>query len=254
MKKKHYASDASYPKRAGAKPGRVDLLPEEFDYLIEDQGIRVRITPTMLCPNRTSLADTNHKLDCPLCFDDEVLELTDQCIEDWAFIQGIKFDQKFEVPGIFDMKDATITTKANIRLYYWYKIEVLDFASVYNQLVKRGSGDADRIRYTPAPNCDTPFFLVDSSNKRYTLNEHYKVESNSLRWISAVRPESGRLYTLTYPIYPTFRVMELMHENRYYYTAFKDTHKRPVQLPQQALIRWDYIAKKGAGSQILVGE
>jgi hypothetical protein len=244
------ASDVTRPKRAGAKPGRVDLVPEEFEALIEDQGTLVRITPSILCPNRTSLEDTNHVLDCPICFGTEVVDLDDKCIEDWAFIQGIDFEKMLNVQGIYDQKDARITVKQGIRLYYWYKIEVIDFASVYNQLLKRGGGERDRLRYKPTGNCDTPYYCIAKDGTQFTLNEDYKiVDDRYIKWISAKRPLAGELYSFVYPILPTFRVMEMMHENRYYYTGFKQKVKTPVNLPQQAHIRWDYAAKR-SGTQI----
>lgn len=244
------ASGNRYPKLL-TKPGRVDLIPEEFESIIEAQGARVRITPSMMCPNKTSLEDTNHALDCPICFGDEVLDLCDQSIEDWALIQSINLDKKFDVKGIFDLKDAQLTVRQGVRLYYWYKIEILDFSSVYNQLVKRESGgDFDRVRYNPATSCDTPFYCIDSAGVRYYVNEHFRFDGDRrLRWLNSKRPSVGTLYSLTYPILPTFRVIEMMHENRYYYTSFKKKEKVPVNLPQQALIRWDYIAK-GSGSNI----
>lgn len=243
------AAPRSYPKRPGTKPGRVDLIPEEFEALLDDQGTRVRITPSILCPNRTELGDTNHVLDCPLCFEAEVIDLKGECFETWAFIQGIDLQKEMQVSGIFDMKDAKITVKQGVRLYYWYKIEVLDFASVFNQIIKREAGDKDRLRYVPADTCDTPHFCMGSDGVKYVLNEDYTIIDQELRWDGLKRPASGSLFSITYPVLPTFRVIEFLHENRYYYTSFKSAEKIPVQLPQQALIRWDYIAKK-SGSQV----
>jgi len=242
------ASRNSYDKVL-SKPGRVDLIPQEFETLIEHQGTRVRITPTALCPNRTDLGDTNHKLDCPICFGDEVIDIPSGIVEDWAYIQAIKLDKKFEVQGIWDMKDAQITVRQGVRLYYWYKIEVVDFSSVYNQIVKKSSGDSDELRYIPSTNCDTPYYLIDSNGKSYTLNEHYRTEGKNIKWRTALRPITDTLFTIVYPILPTFRVLEMMHENRFYYLGFKQPVKRPVQLPQSALIRWDYLAKR-SGSNI----
>jgi hypothetical protein len=237
------ASDITRPKRQGSKPGRVDLIPEEFEAIIEDQGTLVRITPAVLCPNRTDLTDTNHVLDCPLCFGSEVIDLDESCIETWAFIQGINIDKKFNVQGIFDMKDAQMTVPQDVRLYYWYKIEVIDFASVFNQVIKRSAKTKDRLRYKPTGNCDTPYFCVGNDGKRYVLNSDYRVVGQEIEWLKN-EPVVGSLYSFTYPILPTFRVLEMMHENRYYYTSFKQKEKTPVNLPQQAHIRWDYVAKK----------
>ena len=242
------ASKNTYPKRVG-KPGRVDLVPQEFDNLLLDQGVRVRIIPALLCPNRTSLHDTNHALDCPVCFGDEVVDLRDSCIEDWAYIQSIHLNKQFEVPGVWDIKDAQITVRAGVRLYYFYKIEVIDFTSIFNQVIKRGTGDADRTRYEPICHADSPFFCVDKTGKRYEINTHFKIENHQIRWLTLTRPAINTLYSLTYSMLPTFRVIEFAHENRYYYTSFKKDSKVPVQLPQQAIIRLDYLAK-GSGSNI----
>jgi len=230
-----------------AKPGRVSLIPEEFDNLIEDQGIFVRITPSVLCPNRTEIEDTNHNLNCTLC-DNQVIDLTDECYEEWAFIQGVKFDKQFEVQGVFDPKDALMSIKSNVRLWYWYKIEVLDFSSVFNQVMKRGITDIDKTRYELARVGETPMYLIDKLGTKYIRNEDYKIgaDNHSIQWIGNT-PAAGDLFSFSYPILPTFRVLELMHENRYYYNSERLKEKDPVHLPQQAHIRWDYFAK-GSGT------
>jgi hypothetical protein len=243
------ASGASYPKRK-AKPGRVDLIPEEFDNLVEDQGIRIRITPSAVCPNRTELEDTNHKLDCPLCFGSQVVDIKDECFEEWAFMQSIHIDKQFNVQGMFDIKDAKITFKQGTRVGYWFKIEVLDFASVFNEVLKRKSGDIDILRY-PVGGCDTPFHLMDKTGKKYYINQDYRVDGRDLIWIGE-RPETGTLYTFVYPVLPTFRVIELLNENRYYYRSFKQKTKEPVNLPQQALLRLDYMADRNGRNQLLL--
>jgi hypothetical protein len=264
------ASTNVRPKRSGSKPARVDLKPEEFENLIEDQGIYVRLTPSILCPNRTDLGDANHVLDCPLCFGDQVIDVPEQAEETWGFIQGIKSQKDLMNQvgaGIYDIKDATITTKQAVKMYYWYKIEVLDFAAVYNQLLKRGTGtNVDRTRYAPAkPGAtvlsvptddvlqstapDVNYICIDSAGKRYQLGKHYTVKDRNLTWLTANKPASGTLYSLIYPVLPTFRVLELLHEHRYYYVSFKRLDKIPVHLPQQAVIRWDYLAKT-SGNQV----
>ena len=231
-------------KRQPTKPGRVDLIPQEFDNLVEDQGSFVRITPSMLCPNRTDLADTNHTLDCPVCFGEETVDLDDECTEEWVFIQGVKLNKELQVQGIFDIKDATMTCKANTRINYWYKIEILDFASIFNQLLKRGNGSSDKLRYLAAKACDTPFYCVDNAGNKYKNGVDFRTVGRDLTWLTANRPGPGKLYSLIYPIVPTFRVLELLHDNRYYYNGFKSPTKSPVNLPQQSHLRWDYIANK----------
>ena len=102
---------------------------------------------------RTAVEDTNHAPDCGICGGSQVVDLDASSFIEWGVIQGIKFDKKFEVQGILDLKDATVTVKAKTRLYYWWPtFEVLHFSSVYNQVVKRMGGDQDTLRYPPARN------------------------------------------------------------------------------------------------------
>ncbi len=243
-----------YSKRFNAHPGRIELIQKDFKDLIEDQGARVRITPSILCPNRSGLGDTNHVLNCPVCGGDEAVDITEGAIEDWAVIQTIKLDKQFQVQGIWDLKDAMITTMPEVRLYYWYKIEVLDSASVYNQVLLRGSGDQDGLRYIPAATAtDTPYYVIDSNGTTYKLNKHYKIVDQKIEWRTVVRPPEGQLYSVQYPILPTFRVLELLHENRYYFDTFKRADKVPIQMPQQAVIRWDYLARGSGANPTLNG-
>lgn len=243
------ASHGTFAKPAGL---RAEFIPEDFDKLVDAQGTRVRITPALLCPNRTSKFDTNHALDCPLCSGEGRVDLEDQCFEDWAVIQSIKLEKQFLVQGIFDMKDAQITTRQAVRLYYFYKIEVLDFASVYNEeVVRSAQGDFDKIRYNTAASCDTPHFCIDKNGVRYIKDVDYRFDGDKrIRWNTLSRPPVESLFSITYPILPTFRVLEILHENRYYYSGYKSPVKVPVNLPQQALIRWDYMAK-GSGFNVL---
>lgn len=250
-----FASSSVREKRSPTKPGRVDLVPAEFDNLIEDQGIKVLITPTALCPNRDSIEGTNHKLDCPICHGDEVLEITSKAIETWAFVQGVNLDKRYEGNGVFDMKDSQMTVPANVRISYMYKVEILDFSATFNQLVIRGkrgpNANSDYLRYRPTEDSNIPLYVVDSTGKEYTRCKDYEIdkETKTIQWKTQNRPASNTMYSILYPTLPTFRVIELMHESRFYYRAFKKAVKEPVNLPQQALLRWDYLAF-GSGAKV----
>jgi len=243
-----FASQNTYPKRKG-KPGRIDFNIPEIDRLVEDQGIMVRVIPSVLCPNRTDLGGTNHALGCDICGGDEVVDLDEECQEVWAVIQSIKHNKDAQVQGVWDVKDALITFKKDMRLYYWWKIEVLDFSSIFNQIVERGSGNTDKLRYTPAASCDTPYYLLDKNGNKYIKDTHYRIDNRNLTWLTSAKPVSGKLYSISYPVIPTFRVLETVHENRYYYESFKSKEKRPVNLPQHAVIRWDYMAERSGNKE-----
>lgn len=244
----------TYEKRAIEKPGRVDLKLKEFQDLIEDQGCRVRITPALVCPRRTGKQneDADHDLNCPYCKGALIVDVPQMAVETWAFIQGIQFDKSFAPQGVYDVKDAQITCRAENRIWYWFKIEVIDFGSLFNQLVLRSSSAVDTLRYPAIEAWDGNFYqLMDGNGQFYTRRTDenpggdYTVSGDQLTWVGARRPEQGKVYSMIYPMLPTFRVLELIHANRYYYDGFKKPRKEPVQFPQQAQIRWDYLAKGG---------
>lgn len=243
-----------YQKR-NPPPTRVDLEPAEFDALVEDFGTVVRVTPSMVCPRRSGSeierADVNHDLACPLCFGTIMLDMTDKSWQVSAFMQGIKLDRVFDQASRFDIKDALMTFKSHDRVSYGYKLELVDFQSIFNEVILRRDADSDKLRYGALePQDGTYYLLVDAEGTRYLRDEgsggDYTVTDGVLTWTGANRPETGKLYTIIYPILPTFRVLEFMHETRHYYYGFRKPKKEPVQLPQQAHIRWDYLLKRGS--------
>jgi len=251
-----YSSRREYAKRPASKPGRVDLLPDEFTNLIEDQGIRVKITPALLCPNRDEIHSTNHSLDCNVCKGDEVCEIPEAAFECWAFIQGVTFERRYDMQGLFDFKDLLMTTPSQLRVYYMYKVEVVDFPASFNQLVVRGKqtgtdDTTDILRFKPVEDSNTPIYVIDKNGKTYKEGKDYKInyKNKQIDW-KTNRPADGLLYSVIYPALPTFRIIEMMHESRWYYEGRKQPTKKPVNLPQQSQIRWDYI-REGSGTRVL---
>lgn len=254
--KQHNSTNATYPKRKPSKPGRVDLIPEEFKNLIEDQGIRIRISPAVLCPNRDEIHSTNHSLDCPVCNGDEVCEVPDQSFECWAFIQSVTLERRHDLQGIYDFKDLLMSTPSEVRMYYMYKIEILDFPASFNQLVNRGKRvgtvpESDLLRYDPIADSNTPIYVIDKAGVTYKEGKNFKIDFKNKQIIwKKDAPANGVMYSIIYPALPTFRVIEMMHESRWYYEGRKTPDKKPVNLPQQSLIRWDYL-QSGSGTRVL---
>ena len=237
--------NTSLPKRT-TPPGRIDFDVDAFDTLIGDHGVRVRITPAMLCPNRDGKFSTNHALDCQICEGNEAIDLDSKAFIDFAFIQNLKLNHDWQQSGIFDIKDAMISVKANVRLWYYYKIEVLDHTSIFNELIER-TGPTDKLRYNAQDKAEvTPIYVIDRDGIEYIHKIDFTILGQTLTWVT-VGPGEGRMYTIQYPILPIFRVLELPHENRYYYETQDKPTKVPTHLPQQAVIRWDYFTK-GSGA------
>jgi len=228
------------------KPKRVGLIPQDFDTLVEHQGVYTRITPVLVCPNKDSKYGTNHDLDCPLCRGKQFIDIDEKSFCEWVFMQSIKVEKQLDVQGIWDVKDCRVSTKATTRLYYQYKVEMLDFESIFNELVERKStGDVDLLRYDAVRSCSTDFIVVDKNRKFYEVDKDYRVDDKNLTWIG---DKPTGLYSISYPVHPTFRIIELINENRNYYDVVKG-QKIPIDLPQQAVMRLDYMLENGSLEQ-----
>lgn len=239
----------TYKKRP-PPPTRVDLQPEEFDAILNDFGTVVNVTPSVLCPRRSGNDveenDVNHDLNCPLCAGTLIVDLTELTKQTQAYIQGISLDKTYYPESRFDVKDCLISFPSVTRVSYWFKVEVVDFGSLFNQVIKRRPGNIDPLRYDAREADSGNFYaLKDANGVFYNLGTDYTVSGSTLTWLTPHRPPTGKVYSIMYPIRPTFRVLEMLHENRYYYNGFRRPNKIPVQLPQQAHCRWDYLAKRG---------
>jgi len=232
-------------------PPKVLLTPENFNRLITDHGSFVRVTPSIVCPRRSGdfveVDSTNHDLNCPLCQGILAIDVEDEAVEDYCFIQSVKLDKDFDQAGIFDVKDALASFRNSVRVSYWYRIEMLDFATEYNELIKRGDGTEDILRYPycSCPEVNNKTLIIDHYGNRFVLGNDFQLEdgSRSIVW-SSNKPKTGKLYSVLYPVLPTFRVLELMHETRNYYVDLRRPERTPTPLPQQAHIRWDFLARK----------
>lgn len=236
-------------KRSPSHPSRIDLKYQEIDFLVEDQGVYVKITPAMMCPNRTAITDTNHPAQCTVCSGNAALDLPQHAVLDWGLFQAIDYELMFNVPGVFDLKDAKLTIKgtAPVKLDYWYKIEVQDHTSVFNELVRRNTTGTDKLRYAGQQALEKTActYLVDHAGVEWVYGTDFTISGQTLTWGAGKGPAGGTVYSIQYPILPTFRVIQLLHGDRYYYTSFKQPMRTPVDLPQQAAIRWDYLAAQG---------
>ena len=235
-------------------PSRISFDVGAFTELIQDQGVYIKITPSILCPNRDEEFSTNHKINCNVCEGEEAVDLISNSFEAWAFIQAVDLKLDWRREGVLNIKDAQMSIDGTVRLWYYDKIEILDHTSIYNEVIKR-TGNINKLRYNAIIDAqDTNFFMIDSDGILYERVTDYTISGQELTWLDTKGPPQDTLYSIQYPMLPTFRVLELLHENRYYYEDNKNPTKVPIHLPQQCVIRWDFLAKRKGANEDLITE
>lgn len=222
------------------------LQPVDFDKLIFDQGIRVLHSKTTLCPNCFEKESGHYDINCTLC-DNGRFHFEEK--EVWVFLSQKHMEQMIQLQGVWELGDLSITFPAYyidrsvVRVDYFDKITILDFSERTSDLVKRSaSGDTDKIRYEV-----TDVDYLATKNKRYYKDTDFIIKDTNINWINSNRPGPGEIYTLSYMYRPVYRIVNFLHEQRYYYDSFKSNTKNPIYLPIQAQARRDYIIDSRKG-------
>lgn len=229
------------------KSNKVNLRVDDFDKLLWDQGIKIKHEKATKCPNCFDIESGHYDINCTLCqnghmfFDER---------EMWAMMYQKKMEEMFQVQGVWEMGDALMTfpalypdDKSVVRIDYYDRITILDFAERTSDLVKRGSvGDTDYIRYDVVD-----VLKLSTSDKEYFKDTDFVIENTNIKWITTNRPLGGDIYTLAYTYKPVYLVVNFFHESRYYYDSWKKSERVPRYLPIQAQVRRDYIRDERKG-------
>lgn len=196
-------------KPSGITP-KVNLRAQDFDNLIRNQGVKVKVYRTIYCPLVKSIDGAEHEVDCPLCHGDQFLDRLP--IETWAFIQSQATGFEHFSEGIYDGNTVSITFLQGIELQYFTLVELCDFTDIYLQRVKRQEGMTDVLRYKG----HRVNLLVDSSGKEYYEGSDFQLDTNgNVCWKAGKGPNAGQIYSIHYETSVKFRATKAMHANRF---------------------------------------
>lgn len=211
----------------------IDLSRKAFDDLIQNQGIDLVLKKVSICPNRTSIHQESHNINCDFCDSGYIYY---DSVEFKGVLQTSGLEKIIKDAGSWVTGTAMITAPNQIRFDYFDKIEVSGAKARFNQLIERDSdSNIDRAHFR----ITNVFNLVDSNNKKYGLESDYTVTSQGyIQWISDNRPEDGQIYTLSFEYTPKFVVLDHLKFVRDVIEGGE--HKN---LPQQILVRIDYLTE-----------
>lgn len=231
-------------KRPEVNPqGRIDLIPGDFDRLLEQKGAVLCVYRTTYCPNVKSVDGAEHEIDCQICNGSGYIDLDP--IETKGFIQTQELEKMYESgDGYHDGNTVAITFPIGIELQYFTKIELKDYTELYYQRVMRKpASNTDVLKYKA---CRVNI-IVDKNNVQYFQDQDFVVDPNgNIQWIQAVRvalgpptyrkPADNLVYSIHYEMHCSFRAVKAMHVNRF--TQYRTTDNtinnvEQIKLPEQ---------------------
>lgn len=223
----------------GTPKGAVSFVPEKFDALILQQGVRVKVYRTMLCPNVKSIDGGEHEIDCKLCNGNGFVDSNP--ISTMAVIQSQELEKVHKAEGYWDGNSVAATFARGIELQYFTRVDLCDFTDIFFERVKRQQGPVDVLKY---PACRINV-LQEKSGKYYLVDTDFQLDSNgSIRWLPNRGPLTGTIYSIHYEYTQVFRSIRAMHVNRFVQDGRKSNDVTMTKMPEQWMLQREFLIKR----------
>lgn len=228
-----------------------------FDQLLNQRGIRMIHKKAIPCMNIESTNFQAHEPDCPFC-DDSGLLYYDQK-ETWGVFSGNSIEKTFEAHGVWEVGSAVVTlpteygdgTQADYNTYD--KLELPDFTVRLWELkgYEPRPGGIQRLRY-PATKVEYASSITDGVQKFYYVGVDFNITTDGgIEWIPGKEPfyneslERGEVVGFAYFAIPVYVVLQSLRELRITQEMGPNGVKAAKRLPQQILVRRDFLADSG---------
>lgn len=224
-----------------APRGRVDLRIEDFDVLIEQKGVNLKVYRSMYCPNVKSVDGAEHEIDCQLCSGSGYVDMNPLCTK--GFIQNQDSERLMDgLGGQHDGNSVLITFPIGVELQYFTKIELEDHTQPYFQRVLRNpDSDVDVLKYKA---CRVQQIL-DKQGVEYFQQQDFIIDPNgSIKWLNR-KPADNVVYSIYYECHITYRTVNAMHISRFtQYKAPGNPKVEHTKLPEQWLCTKEFLLRR----------
>lgn len=257
-----------YPKSPGySRRMTPDNLPDPqldpiaFEQLIKNRGLKWKHEKGTPCPNVDDMDTQQHDPNCECCTNG-IIYFDPQCIN--GLFQQNKLERMYEVQGVWDIGEAVVTYSAYaddkdgnagygcpVDIQHFDRLTLLDYEFRWQQLIEHSPTGIDRLRY-PALSMN----YLATKDKEYFVDKDFIInEDGNIKWLGQNQPgydqlnDRGEVYTIVYSARPVFLVVHLVHEVRATKTEDPiDGEVKAVRLPQQVLLRRDYLVENKSDS------
>jgi hypothetical protein len=219
---------------------RVDLRVDDFDRMIEQKGVNVRIYRSMYCPNVKSSDGGEHEIDCVLCNGSGYIDRTPITVK--AFIQNQEMERMMDQSGQHDGNSVLMTFPIGVELQYFTLIELCDFTDIYYQRVMRKPGsNTDILKYKA---CRVNL-IVDKNGVEYFQAQDFNIDQNgNIKW-GARKPADGVVYSIHYEKHSQYRATKAMHVNRYtQYKAPGEPNVEHIKMMEQWMCTKEFLLRR----------
>lgn len=243
-------------KEDQAPKQRVDIRPADFDRLLQQKGVNLKVYRSLYCPNVKSVDAGEHNIDCTLCNGSGFMDLEPLCT--LGYIQNQELEVMNAQDGNHDGNSVLITFPIGVEVQYFTRIELIDFTEIYYQRVLRKPGsNVDVLKYRA---CRVNI-VVNSAGDRYYQDQDFKIDPNgNILWLlddeEILRaPADNQVYSIHYECHVQFRAVKAMHVCRF--TQYRNEGSvQHLKLPEQWLCSKEYLLRRkdiNTGNDLIEG-
>jgi hypothetical protein len=222
--------------------GRVDLRVDDFDRMIEQKGVNIKVYRTSYCPNVKSVDGGEHEIDCTLCNGSGFIDRNPLCAK--AFFQNQDLERMLDSQsGQHDGNSVLVTLPIGIEIQYFTLIELVDFTDLYFQRVLRKPGTViDILKYKA---CRVNM-VIDKNGVEYFQDQDFKLDANgSVKWLGTRKPGDNVIYSIHYEKHSQFRAIRAMHVNRFtQYKAPGEPKVEHIKMMEQWLCTKEFLLRR----------
>lgn len=225
---------------------------QKFNAMLAQYGIRLLHEKAVPCPNYLGpLSQQQHDINCPLC-ENSMIHYDGR--EIFGYFSTNEMVRNYLHGGFWERGSALLTVPSyyandvNDQVYisFYDRFTLLDFEDRFYEVIHKSDGNGDKLKFKAIK-----VELLRTKSTQYYQDRHFKIDSDgNILWLTDERPGKdlntgyGELFTISYFHRPVYRVVEMLHEGRFSQTAFKLPVRQPMRLPQQMMVRKDFVIEK----------
>jgi hypothetical protein len=225
---------------------------QSFDQLINNRGVRFIHKLAAPCPNLRALADNSHNPNCPICDGNGMMYYREKEVHGVFYSNSLQ--KNFEQQGIWEIGSAVVTlptkyddgTRAEFNTFD--QLVIPDLTVRLWELKEYEPRPSQQMRY-PIESVDYIAAVKNNVLVPYTLGTDYNIVDGKIEWIAGQEPdydntnERGEVFVVVYFAHPVYNILQHMRELRITQELVGGV-KTPVQLPQQVLVKRDFLFNK----------
>ena len=221
---------------------RVNLNPDDFEKLIKQKGVYMKVFRTTYCPNVKSIDGAEHNIDCDMCNGSGWLDKFPLKVR--AFIQSQNNEKTIQLNGYVDDNEVMVTFPIGIEVQYFNLVELIDFTDIYIQRVARSQGSIDHLKYS----AKRMNLVIDANDKEYDEGTDFCLtELGHIKWKTGKGPAPETIYSVHYEALVQYRATKAVHVNRFTQVT-TDQGQAHMKMPEQWMCTKEFLVRRKDGN------